>query len=145
MATDVSDRKNAQPADRDAALDFLYSRINYERLANVPYSLEAFRLDRMRQLLARVGDPTSGLKAVHIAGTEGGLYGRPCWPKCCKQRAADSPLYVSRTWNGWRSGLSSMTVVSQAEFVVICAELLPVVEGWTRRLVRRDWGWADVL
>ena len=70
-AAQHADKNAAHPADRNAALDFLYSRINYERLAHVPYNLEAFKLDRMRQLLARVGDPHLALKAVHIAGTKG--------------------------------------------------------------------------
>jgi len=53
------------------ALDFLLTRINYERTVAVPYHTGAFKLDRMRRLLTLVGDPHLGLKAVHIAGTKG--------------------------------------------------------------------------
>ena len=55
----------------DPALDFLRSRIDYERTSIVPYGQRDFRLDRMRQLLARLGNPQQSLKIVHVAGTKG--------------------------------------------------------------------------
>lgn len=57
--------------DRTSALDFLLGRVNYERTTSVPYAASHFKLDRMRRLLALVGDPHLGLKAVHLAGTKG--------------------------------------------------------------------------
>jgi dihydrofolate synthase/folylpolyglutamate synthase len=53
------------------ALDFLLSRIDYERTLSMPYGQGDFRLDRMRQLLALLGNPHDTLKIVHIAGTKG--------------------------------------------------------------------------
>jgi len=58
-------------SDYPTALDFLLTRINYERTVAVPYHTGAFKLDRMRRLLALLGDPHLGLTAVHIAGTKG--------------------------------------------------------------------------
>jgi dihydrofolate synthase/folylpolyglutamate synthase len=57
--------------DYASALEFLLGRVNYERTSHIPYSSDDFKLDRMRRLLALVGDPHLGLKAVHIAGTKG--------------------------------------------------------------------------
>jgi dihydrofolate synthase/folylpolyglutamate synthase len=57
--------------DRTSALDFLLGRTNYERTTSVPYAASHFKLDRMRRLLALVGDPQLGLKVVHVAGTKG--------------------------------------------------------------------------
>jgi dihydrofolate synthase/folylpolyglutamate synthase len=54
-----------------AALEFLFGRINYEKTATVPYRGGDFKLDRMRQLLRRLGDPHRTLRAIHIAGTKG--------------------------------------------------------------------------
>jgi len=121
VATDVSDRKSA--------LDFLYSRINYERLANVPYSLEAFKLDRMRQLLARIGDPHLGLKAVHIAGTKGKGSTAAMISTVLQAAGYRTALYTSPHLKR----LEERFVIDggclpEAEFVAICAELLPVVE-----------------
>lgn len=59
------------PATRDAAHEFLLARINYENFATVPYHEREFRLDRMRELLARLGDPARALRIVHVAGTKG--------------------------------------------------------------------------
>src|SRR3954470_12690853 len=58
-------------AARTAALDWLMGRINFERTAFVPYQERQLKLDRMRQLLTRLGQPDAGMKIVHIAGTKG--------------------------------------------------------------------------
>jgi len=55
----------------DSALAFLTSRIDYERALSIPYGKRDFRLDRMRDLLARLGDPQDAFPIVHIAGTKG--------------------------------------------------------------------------
>lgn len=53
------------------AVNFLLDRINYERSQHMPYSDRAFKLDRMRQLLERLGNPHLQLRIVHVAGTKG--------------------------------------------------------------------------
>jgi dihydrofolate synthase/folylpolyglutamate synthase len=55
----------------DPASEFLRSRIDYERMLAVSYDQRDFRLDRMRQLLARLGNPQDALRIVHVAGTKG--------------------------------------------------------------------------
>ncbi|MFO0884204.1 MAG: hypothetical protein U0894_08460 [Pirellulales bacterium] len=57
--------------DRQSAFDFLFGRINYERTSLVPYSTGEFKLDRIRRLLAALGDPHKKFPAIHIAGTKG--------------------------------------------------------------------------
>lgn len=56
---------------RDAALRWLRGRINYEYRSLPPYQSRQLKLDRMRQLLSRLGQPDAGLKIVHVAGTKG--------------------------------------------------------------------------
>lgn len=58
-------------SDRDAALAFLMQRINYERTSSIPYRSRNFKLDRMRELLGRLGNPQHRLRVVHIGGTKG--------------------------------------------------------------------------
>jgi hypothetical protein len=55
---------------RHAALDWLKGRINYERTV-LPYQARQLKLDRMRQLLTRLGQPDAGLRIIHVAGTKG--------------------------------------------------------------------------
>ena len=57
--------------DYQSAAEFLFGRINYERTRRIPYRSRNFRLDRMRELAARLGHPERAFPAVHIAGTKG--------------------------------------------------------------------------
>jgi dihydrofolate synthase/folylpolyglutamate synthase len=52
----------------DEALAFWHGRIDYERRQPRPGDL---KLDRMRELLRRLGDPHLRLRCVHVAGTKG--------------------------------------------------------------------------
>jgi dihydrofolate synthase/folylpolyglutamate synthase len=52
------------------SLDYLYGRLNYERLG-MPRGPAELRLGRMRRLLRALGDPQDGLRIVHVAGTKG--------------------------------------------------------------------------
>ena len=63
--------KPTLPTNRDQAVRYLYDRINYERTVHVPYSERNFKLDRMRMLAERLGNPQDQLNIVHIAGTKG--------------------------------------------------------------------------
>ena len=57
--------------EHKAALRFLFGRVDYERLTDVPYLPDHFKLDRMRELLDRLGNPQDRMPIVHIAGTKG--------------------------------------------------------------------------
>jgi dihydrofolate synthase/folylpolyglutamate synthase len=54
-----------------AALGLLLDRIDYERAVPAAYNDQVYKLDRMRELLARLGHPEQRLKIVHVAGTKG--------------------------------------------------------------------------
>ena len=56
--------------DYQERLDYLYSRLNYERLG-MPRTPGELRLRRMRRLLRRLGDPHLDLPIIHVAGTKG--------------------------------------------------------------------------
>jgi dihydrofolate synthase/folylpolyglutamate synthase len=55
----------------EQAIEFLFSRVNFERLSGIEYTADDFKLSRMRELLRRLGDPQDSIPAVHIAGTKG--------------------------------------------------------------------------
>ncbi len=69
LNSDHGEQKVA-PADYQAAIDFLYSRINYEK-GHASYSAANYRLDRMRRLLDLLGNPQNRYHIVHVAGTKG--------------------------------------------------------------------------
>jgi dihydrofolate synthase/folylpolyglutamate synthase len=56
------------PLSPDAARSWWYARINYEHKTA---SAADFKLDRMRALLAHLGDPHHRLRIVHVAGSKG--------------------------------------------------------------------------
>jgi dihydrofolate synthase/folylpolyglutamate synthase len=56
--------------DYQERLDYLYGRLNYERVG-MPRAASELRLSRMRRLLRRLGDPHLGLRIIHVAGTKG--------------------------------------------------------------------------
>ena len=56
---------------RQSALQFLLNWIDYERTQSMPCSEEALKLDRMRELLRRLGNPQDRMSIVHVAGTKG--------------------------------------------------------------------------
>jgi dihydrofolate synthase/folylpolyglutamate synthase len=53
-----------------SSLDFLYERINYERIGS-SYTTKNFRLDRMRKLAELLGNPQDSYPIIHVAGTKG--------------------------------------------------------------------------
>ena len=55
----------------EAALDFLYSFIDYSLKRNFRYSAEKFNLDRMNKLMHLLDNPQNDFQIIHIAGTKG--------------------------------------------------------------------------
>lgn len=74
---DASPRSENPPVEdcnenrRLRAIDFLMGRINYEQTPIPPYAERHLKLDRMRQLLTRLGNPDAGMPIIHVAGTKG--------------------------------------------------------------------------
>lgn len=57
--------------NHDAAIKFLNSTINIERVRPDKISSEVWKLDRMRALMDELGNPQDGLEIIHIAGSKG--------------------------------------------------------------------------
>lgn len=68
--TRPSEELASDPGYQDA-VDFLFKRINFERSPELASGVGAFRLERMKSLLSRLGDPHKSVPCVHIAGTKG--------------------------------------------------------------------------
>ena len=52
-------------------LAYVFGRLNYEHAPQKARSIEDFQLGRMRELLARLGQPQRRIPCVHIAGSKG--------------------------------------------------------------------------
>jgi dihydrofolate synthase/folylpolyglutamate synthase len=55
----------------NAAMRYLAARPDFERARSIKYGEQTFKLDRMRKLLAALGNPQEKVKTVHVAGTNG--------------------------------------------------------------------------
>ena len=72
-------RKSKPPSEMTAddirnyptALRWLLSHVNHERMRVVTYNNRTFSLERMRKLLASMGNPHQQIKCVQVAGTKG--------------------------------------------------------------------------
>jgi dihydrofolate synthase/folylpolyglutamate synthase len=62
-ASDISNYSNA--------VRWLLERPDFERVRVVRYGEETFKLERMRALLERLGNPHEQFRSVHVAGTNG--------------------------------------------------------------------------
>ena len=61
----------AATAQYQWALEFLDRRIDFERFHTMPGPGRELKLDRMRALLDRLGNPQDKLPIIHVAGTKG--------------------------------------------------------------------------
>ncbi len=57
--------------DYQAALDYIFNYVDYERRRSVPYTETAWDLERTRRVLSALGDPHLSLRYVHVAGSKG--------------------------------------------------------------------------
>ena len=60
---------NPIPRTYSTVLRHLLNRTNYERVRVVNFNEKTFKLDRMRKLLKKLGNPQDGLRTIHVAST----------------------------------------------------------------------------
>ena len=119
------------PALLEAALDFLTTRIDYERMSSVPYGQRDFRLDRMRLLLERLGNPQDSLPIVHVAGTKG-------------KGSTAAMIAAILAAAGYRTGLYSSPHLDRVEErLMVDGEICP--PGELARLVERIRGAVEAM
>lgn len=116
------------PPDYQAAMDYIYSFVNYE--SKMPPSPEhaRFNHDRMRALLHELGDPQLRFPSVVVAGTKG--KGSTCAFLESIVRAAGykTGLYTSPHLHSWRERIQvDRTLITQAEVVRRVDQLKPLV------------------
>jgi len=124
---------NLPNSGHDEALRFLLGRIDYERVTTVPYRGRDFKLDRMRELLNRLGNPQEQLAIIHVAGTKG-------------KGSTAAMLSAMLTADGYRTGLFSSPhferveerfrmdgqPCSAVELVALIEAIRPTVEAMDR-------------
>lgn len=113
------------------ALRWLYDHTDYERMRIVRYNSATFNLDRMRELLEKLGNPQDQIKCVHVAGTKG--KGSTCAMLESMLRACGYTvgLYSSPHLVDLRERITvNGDLISQSEFT----STLKSVQYWVRRM-----------
>src|SRR3954453_5583944 len=111
----------------DDALAIWYGRVNYERKIPQPGDL---KLDRMRALLHRLGDPHERLRTVHVAGSKG--KGSTCAMLASVLRWADYRvgLFTSPHLVDGRERIEiNGAIISRDDLAVLMHEIKPAVEA----------------
>lgn len=131
----------ASPADvtrRETALRFLYDRINYERWLSMPYHVGEFKLDRMRELLDRLGNPHQTLPIIHVAGTKGKGSTAAMTAAVLTAAGYTTGLFTSPHLDRIEERMAvDGRPCSSAEFVDLLDRLVPVVEAMDRAAAAR--------
>lgn len=112
----------------EQAIEYLFGRINYERVQAEAYSTSDFKLDRMRRLLELMGNPQERIPVVHVAGTKG--KGSTCSMLTSILAASGyrCGLYISPHITAFEERFTVNGVMTtQSEFVGLVNRLLPII------------------
>jgi len=121
-------RRNATPAYQ-AALDYLYSFINYENKMPPSPDHARFNLDRMRWLLGELGDPHLQYPCVVVAGTKGKGSTSAMLESIERAGGYRTGLFSSPHLHSWRERIQiNRTLITQDQVAAYVEQIKPLVE-----------------
>ena len=111
-----------------AALNYLYSFVDYSMQRNWSFSPEQFELGRMYALAAALGNPQLKYPIIHIAGTKGKGSTAAFCASALRVAGYKVGLYTSPHLDDFTERIQvNGTPITQAEFVALVDRLRPVV------------------
>ncbi len=118
---------NVDPAYQ-AALDYLYSFVDFSLTHQQNLSPENFDLTRMRELMAALGNPEKSYKTIHIAGTKGkGSVSAFC-ASALQESAFKTGLYTSPHLKDFEERIQvNREPILQADLVALVEEIKPFI------------------
>jgi dihydrofolate synthase/folylpolyglutamate synthase len=117
----------------DAAVNFLNTRTDYEKMVRVGYNHTNFNLSRMLRILAQLGNPHKRLKTIHVAGTKG--KGSTCHMVAAMLQNAGYRigLYTSPHFVDLRERICiDSEMIPQSEFTRLISKIAPVLNRLER-------------
>lgn len=120
-------RPNVPPAYQ-AAMDYIYSFVNYETKMPSSPQQARFNLGRMRWLLRELGDPQVRFPSVVVAGTKGKGSTSAMLESILRAAGYKTGLYTSPHLHSWRERIQvDRTLIAQDEVIARVEALKPVV------------------
>lgn len=111
------------------ALSYIYHFTDYEKRGFAVYAPEFYNLDRVRRLLALLGDPQDSFQAVHIAGTKGKGSTAALTESMLREGGYRTGLYTSPHLHSYRERIQvSGELIPERDVARLITELQPLVE-----------------
>jgi dihydrofolate synthase / folylpolyglutamate synthase len=110
-------------------LRYIYRFTDYERRGLAAYAPENYSLDRMRQLLALLGDPQDTFRAVHVAGTKGKGSTAAMAESILRAGGYHTALYSSPHLHTFRERIQVRgELIPESEVVRLVQQMRPLLE-----------------
>jgi len=112
------------------ALDFIFSYVDYEKLARFTYAAATLDLSRMERLLALLGEPHRCFRSVHIAGTKGKGSTAAMSEAILRAAGFHTGLYTSPHLHTFRERIRvDGKLLSREELVALVEQSRPAIEA----------------
>ncbi len=117
--------KNPLFPDSDSVFEYLMRFVNFEK-----GQATEFKLDRMRLLASRLGDPQLGRLTIHVAGSKGkGSVSAMC-AAILEESGLRTGLYTSPHLLRWKERIAyASREMEESSLLRAMEEILPLVEG----------------
>lgn len=112
------------------ALRYLYGLVDYEKRRIERYTPEEFRLERVVEFLALLGDPHTAYPKLHVAGTKGKGSVSAMLAAIGVAAGLKTGLYTSPHLHTYRERMQiNGEPISRAEMAALLTELHPLIEA----------------
>jgi len=117
-----------------AALNYILSFTDYEKLPGFLYSATNFDLRRMEELLGRLGHPHLASRSIHVAGTKGKGSTAAMIAAALSAAGYRTGLYTSPHLHTFRERISiDGEQIAEREFATLAQRLKPEIDEMNRR------------
>ena len=136
LSSSVEKVKRQEKAFRtyEQALEYLFSRTDYEKQQKLRYNVTTFDLERMNALLRNLGNPHKKTKSVHIAGTKGKGSTATMLARMMEANGYKVGLYTSPHVSTLHERIAiNSEMISRKEFLGLMNRIQPVLEKMAKK------------
>jgi dihydrofolate synthase/folylpolyglutamate synthase len=118
----------------EQALEYLFTKTDYEKQQKLRYNVTTFDLDRMNALLRNLGNPHNKLKCAHIAGTKGKGSTATMLARMMEANGYKVGLYTSPHVSTLHERITvDSEMISRKEFLGLMNRVQPILEKMAQK------------